>query len=585
MLAISKNCGLASQVVSSRRWRNAFSIVPLWPCRFRTMLASLSCVLLLLSPILINAFVAPRWSTARMHAATESELQVTREDVETLEFTKEQLFVNWMTADSLIEIPHPGKTLQIQGSIPSYVRGSYIKNGPGAFATSDGSRRYTHAFDGLAKLQKFDIEVENQVTFTTKFVDSKIKKAMLAPKNPHIPGHLSTGPVDPPFPLWDVLINTLGFDNACVNVEELSSSGTVCAVTDASIRMEIDPETLETIRRIPDGRIEGVWGISQIATAHSKVARRDGLTYNYYLELGLQNWAHIVRTNRDLTQTSIGKVLIEDRISYVHEISVTDNYAILCQHPLFLDLAKSVSKGALLPNLDFDPTVNTQIHIFDLEGIKPVQSFTAPSCWAYHHVNAYEVGSNVILDIVAYDDAAITNGPHAYLYMDNMKTEANRAKQAKEGTVWRFVMDLNSNGHFVDPERKIVYNEASKLPTVMELISVSPKCLGRPYRYVYGFTGFFQGKPGYLDWAIVKQDVAQNERHGTWHEELCYPGEPLFVRDPEGKEEDDGVLLSTVYDARRGENFLLVLNASTMKELARAYTGVGLCVACCLCDS
>jgi beta,beta-carotene 9',10'-dioxygenase len=236
-------------------------------------------------------------------------------------------------------------------------------------------------------------------------------------------------------------------------------------------------------------------------------------------------------------------------------------------------------KGALLPNLDFDPAVHTQIHLFDLAGIKPVQTFTAPSCWAYHHVNAYEEGSNVILDIIAYEDAAITNGAHAYLYMDNMKTEANRAKQAKEGTVWRFVMDLKSDCQFVQPERKIIYNAESKLPTVMELISVSPECLGRPYRYVYGFTGFFQGKPGYLDWAIVKQDVARNERHGTWHEEFCYPGEPLFVRDPEGEEEDDGVLLSTVYDAQRGENFLLVLNAANMKELARAYTGVGLCVA------
>ena len=527
---------------------------------------------------LANAFISPRSLLAR-RCSLESALQVVSNAVE-ISTTKEELFVQWMTSDSLTEIPHPGNKLKVIGSIPSYVKGSYIKNGPGAFSTADGSRRYTHAFDGLAKLQKFDIDNGNQVTFTTRFIDSRLKQAMLSAENPRMPAHLSVGPVEPPFPLQDVLFNTLfntlSYDNTCVNVEELSSSGIFCAVTDAAIRNEIDLATLETVRRIPDAKIEGTFGVTQISTAHGKVSKRNGLTYNYFLETGLQSWAHIVRTNNDLTQTSIGKVLIEDNPSYVHEISVTDNHVILCQHPVFLDLGKTLTKGAILPNLEFDPSVNTRIHIFDLNGEKPIQTFEAPPCWAYHHVNAYEDGSNVILDIIAYTDAANSNGPHAYLYMENMKTEENRMKQTMEGTLWRFAMDLESDSRKVEPEKNIVHNEETNLPTVMELICVSPECLGKPYRYVYGFTGFYKGKPGYIDWALVKQDVAQNERHGVWHEEFSYPGEPTFVRNPEGTNEDDGVLLSTVYDSQRRENFLLVLDATNMKEIARAYTGIGL---------
>ena len=37
--------------------------------------------------------------------------------------------------------------------------------------------------------------------------------------------------------------------------------------------------------------------------------------------------------------------------------------------------------------------------------------------------------------------------------------------------------------------------------------------------------------------------------------------------------EDKGVLLSQVYDGKRRETFLLVLDAVSMKELCRAYTG------------
>lgn len=40
------------------------------------------------------------------------------------------------------------------------------------------------------------------------------------------------------------------------------------------------------------------------------------------------------------------------------------------------------------------------------------------------------------------------------------------------------------------------------------------------------------------------------------------------------KSEDEGMLVATVYDSIRNENFLLVLDASDLRELARAYTGV-----------
>lgn len=487
--------------------------------------------------------------------------------------TKEELFVKWMTTDVFDEIPHPGNKLEVLGSIPSYVKGAYIKNGPGAFSTPDGSRRYTHAFDGLAKLQKFDIE-GGEVTFTARFVDSKVKKSMLEENT--IPGHVSVGPVEPPFKWWEVLKGTFDWDNTCVNLEELSSTGTICAVSDAEVKNEIDIGTLETVRMLDSSQIEGAVGITMFSTAHSKVSRRDGLTYNYYLDIGLENRAHIVRRNHDLTQTSIGSVKLESKFSYVHEISMTDNYAVLVQHPVFVDMVKVFKESMLMPTVEFDPSVNTKIYLFDLEGKKPVEMFEAPPCWSYHHANAYEEGSNVVLDLIAYETPYMANSPHAYLYPDNMKTEETRLKQAREGAVWRFNMDLEGGERMVIPEKKTMIDKETGLPLTIELTSVAPDHLGKPYRFVYGFTGFHQGKLGYMDWAILKQDVGENEPHLTWYEEFMYPGEVTFVRDPDGTNEDDGVLLATVYDARRNENCLLVLDACNMKELARAYTGVGL---------
>jgi beta,beta-carotene 9',10'-dioxygenase len=391
-----------------------------------------------------------------------------------------------------------------------------------------------------------------------------------------IPGHISVGPVEPPFQWWDVLLNTMTFDNTCVNIEELSSSGTFCAVTDAAVHKEINVTTLETIGRLPQDKIQGTNFVTQFSTAHSKVCKRDGLTYNYFLETGIENWAHIVRTNKDLSRESIGKIKVASKFSYVHEVSVTDNYAIVVLCPVVVNMKSAIQKGCLLPNLEFDPSQFTKICMFDLNGTRRVKVFDAPAFWCYHHVNAYEDGSSVVLDLIAYEAPDIASGPHGYLYLDNMKTEETRMKQEREGTVWRFTLDLNAAAQFVHPKKKVVYDDDTGLPCTMELISVSPDHLGKPYEYVYGFTGFHKGLSGYMDWAIRKQDIAMNSRHGVWYEEFMYPGEVTFVRNPLGTLEDDGVLLSTVYDSRRGENFLLVLNASNMKELARAYTGVGL---------
>ena len=50
----------------------------------------------------------------------------------------------------------------------------------------------------------------------------------------------------------------------------------------------------------------------------------------------------------------------------------------------------------------------------------------------------------------------------------------------------------------------------------------------------------------------------------------CYPGEPVFVSGPQARDEDEGVVLSVVLDADRGNSFLLILDAQSFGEVARA---------------
>jgi carotenoid cleavage dioxygenase-like enzyme len=83
--------------------------------------------------------------------------------------------------------------------------------------------------------------------------------------------------------------------------------------------------------------------------------------------------------------------------------------------------------------------------------------------------------------------------------------------------------------------------------------------------------GTGQTVPGNFIDNITKIELGAQQRAQTrtWHEDSCYPGEPVFVPRPGGTAEDDGVLLSVVLDLRKQRSFLLVLDAATLEERAR----------------
>ena len=83
---------------------------------------------------------------------------------------KEEQFLKWFE-DSLEEVIEP-RSLEVIGNIPSYVQGSLVRNGPGVFGSS--KRRYSHVFDGLAKLAKFKFTAVDEnhisVSFSTPYI-------------------------------------------------------------------------------------------------------------------------------------------------------------------------------------------------------------------------------------------------------------------------------------------------------------------------------------------------------------------------------------------------------------------------------
>jgi carotenoid cleavage dioxygenase-like enzyme len=174
---------------------------------------------------------------------------------------------------------------------------------------------------------------------------------------------------------------------------------------------------------------------------------------------------------------------------------------------------------------------------------------TDPCRSLFHHVNAFEDGDDMVVDIVAHPDPAIID----QLYLHRLRSSE---PVTATGKLTRFRI---SAGDKAPGER---LSEASiELPRFDYR-----RRAGRRYRYVYGAGNEVPGD--FID-NLVKLDVERGTA-STWREEGCYPGEPVFVAGPQAPNEDDGVILSVVLDTRKAASFLLILDASTFSELARA---------------
>ena len=101
----------------------------------------------------------------------------------------------------------------------------------------------------------------------------------------------------------------------------------------------------------------------------------------------------------------------------------------------------------------------------------------------------------------------------------------------------------------------------------LELPTINPSYLCRPSRFIYGFTD--HGLSTLAD-GIGKYDTFTHSAL-RWSEPGHTPGEPIFVKNPLGEHEDDGVLLNVVLDGHSGRSYLLVLDAKNFEVLGKAH--------------
>jgi carotenoid cleavage dioxygenase-like enzyme len=241
----------------------------------------------------------------------------------------------------------------------------------------------------------------------------------------------------------------------------------------------------------------------------------------------------------------------------MHSFGMTRRYAIFTEFPLRVQpMALLLWLRPYIENFTWEPRRGTPFYVVDRHTGELVARFDADPFFAFHHLNAWQEGDDIVLDIVAYEDNQIIDA----FFLDRL-ANARRALPIGHLRRYRLPLKRKNNGRL---KYEVLSDECAELAR----FDSERLAMDGGYRYVYASSISKSNPTGFYN-QIVKIDV-QLGKAWPWYCPGHYPGEPVFIGRPGRTRDDDGVLISVVLDSQRGTSYLLVLDAGSLGEIGRA---------------
>ena len=407
---------------------------------------------------------------------------------------------------------HTETDLSIVGTLPADLNGRYLRNGPNPLGEVD--RASHHWFLGAGMVHGVRLAEGRALWYRNRWVRSpEIVEAL---------GEAVGG-------------RRLGSAN---NTHVIGLAGRTWALVEAGAPPVELTDTLETVGANPffgtlkDGAF----------TAHPKVDADTGdLHAVAYHWPDFENHVQYLQVGRDGRVKRSVNVPVPGMVM-VHDMSLTANYAVIYDLPVTVDFSL-VERGLRFP-FAWNPEYAPRVGLLPRHGnAADIVWCEVNACYVFHPMNAYEDGDgNVVLDVCRYERMfqQDVQGP----FGDSL------------ATLDRWTVNPRT--------RQVSEQRIDSRP--QEFPRCHPGLNGRPYRYGYSLGVTEDAFP-----TLYKHDLATGEsapgdlgpgRHG---------GEPYFVPRAGASAEDDGYLLTFVYDAGRRASELVVLDArdSARPPLAR----------------
>ncbi|KAF3039388.1 hypothetical protein E8E12_007844 [Didymella heteroderae] len=498
--------------------------------------------------------------------------------------------------------------LEVKGEIPPYAAGVLYRTGPlGYKAKSKSGKEFAanHWFDGFSCVHRFQIDVPEkgqpvQVNYRSRrTVDEYLEHVRETGKGEGLTFANKRDPCESFFKKVMAVFVPPGRANKSVGVtlsinmpagdrmghsEKTSINGhtngiqTLHAKSDHHMVKKIDPETLEpqgiAVQHDLHPELKG-----SLSAAHAKSDPRTGDIFNFNLDCGRQSTYRIFRTSASTGKTDV-LATFQATPAYIHSLFLTENYVILCvwnSHYTSYGASLLYHQNVIQAIAPFDRKDKAMWYVVDRTNDRGlVATYKSSPLFSFHSVNAWEEPSStnpsqtdIVTELSLFENTDVI---HRFYYDNLLSSLHSKSDYVGEKRLSSLPMQAQFRLPNVPTETTISKPQdaerlflADKMVSI-ELPTINPLYLTKRHRYTYGCADRL--KSSFMD-GIAKFDNT-TQTSIFWEQEGHTPGEPIFVADPEGTEEDDGVLLTVVLDGYVERSYLLVLRAKDLTELGRA---------------
>lgn len=392
--------------------------------------------------------------------------------------------------------------LPVTGRVPSGLRGRYLRIGPNPIGIEDDSSYHWFLGDGMVHgIRLRDGRAE---WYRNRWVRSK-----------KVAEHLGE-----PWPAGPVVED---FDLA-PNTHVIAHNGDTLALVEAGARPYRLDDELRTHGPCDfGGTLKGGY------TAHTKTDPETGELHAIGYFFG---WEHleytVLSTSGEITRSV--EIPVSDG-PMVHDFALTGKYVIIYDLPITFSMAMAEA-GARLPYA-WNDAHPARVGVMPRDGgADDVRWIDIPPCWVFHTLNAYDDGDQVVVDLARFPS-----------FLHGGRLEGNPPP-----TLDRWTIDPAAGKVL----QETVDDRPQEFPRVDERLST------RRHRYGYTVTAeaAVQNRAG--------EGMMKHDYLGGSSETRLFPvgsgvGEAVFAPSAADSAEDDGYLMTLVFDPVRQATDLVII--------------------------
>jgi carotenoid cleavage dioxygenase-like enzyme len=398
--------------------------------------------------------------------------------------------------------------LPVTGVIPPDLEGHLLRNGPNPAIVPADDTEY-HWFSGDGMIHDISLAGSKAVGYRNRWVRTRKLAAELGTQPPNGPQEPLNGPA---------------------NTHVIRHAGTTLALVESGFPHALSPD-LERAR-VHDFDS----GLTSPMTAHPKVDPKTGelLFFGYDVFGPPFLRYHTVDAAGALTRSEDIQI---PRAAMIHDFGVTSSRVVFMDLPVLFDLDLAAT-GRALP-FRWMPEAGSRIGVMPRDGgDDDIRWIGIDPVYVFHVLNAYDDGDAVVMDVVRYDSA--------------FDTDPGEVIASNKPVLARWTIDPAANR----------VTEVMLDDNLVEFPRIDDEVAGLPHRYGY-CTLLAPGLDNDDTTGLIKYDLQRDEAIRYEPGENRSAGEPVFVRAGDGHGEDEGWVMSVVYDRTRDASDLVILDATS----------------------